>query len=317
MKAAARAGFASIYTVVRVGSSASDVSNKTYLVSLLRECGDGRLADRVARCHAEFRVLACGNGHRFNPVPTYHCNYRLCVDCARDRQRRAFARLMPVLRAHARRYPFDRPVFITLTVRSSFDLLSVHDKRFKAWFTKLRRTVLWKGAIRGAVAGFEFTWDVRKGWHYHVHILAFRKVWVEQRDLLAAWVRVTEGAGAAGVDIRSKGTLRMMAEETLKYCFKPADVGLVGLPEKRWTARQVAEFNSLRRVKLSESYGSLRGFAFEADEPDVEVRELCEGVAPADLHFGSPCPDCGRPLMFETVQRAEFVCRADPMRAPT
>jgi hypothetical protein len=221
---------------------------------------------------------------------------------------------MPVLRAHARRHPFDRPVLLTLTARSTFDSLAVQDKRFKAWFTRLRRTVLWKRSIRGAVAAFEFTWDARKGWHYHCHILAFRKAWVEQSDLLAAWARITEGAGAAGVDIQSKGSLRSMAEETLKYCFKPADIGLTGAPEKRWTARQVSEFNGLRRVKLSESYGSLRGF--EMDAADAET-ESAPPDPHADLHFGSPCPDCGSPLTFETVPRAALVRPSDSTRGPT
>ena len=314
--AAAREGSASLDTVVRVGSSALDATDKTHLVALLRESGDGRLADSVARCHAEFRVLACKNGHRYQPVPTYHCNYRLCVDCARDRQRRAFARIMPVLRAHARRHPFDRPVLITLTARSSFEPLAVHDRRFKAWFTRFRRAKVWKQSIRGAVAAFEFTWDARKGWHYHAHILAFRKAWVEQSDLLAAWSRITEGAGAAGVDIQSKGTLRSMVEETLKYCFKPADIDLTGAAEKRWTARQVSEFNRLRRVKLSESYGSLRGFVPDADDAEAgaELGEVGREKED-DLHFGSPCPDCGSPLTFETVPRAALVRPRDPTRA--
>ncbi len=306
---------ASLDTVVRVGRSPLNAPDKTRLVALLRECGDEKRAESVARCHAEFRVLSCKSGHRFNPVPTFHCNYRLCVDCARDRQRRAFARLMPVLRAHQRRHPFDRPVLITLTARSTFDPLTAQDKRFKAWFTRLRRTVLWKGSIRGAVAAFEFTWDANKGWHYHAHVLAFRKsAWVEQSDLLAAWARITEGAGAAGVDIQSKGTIRSMAEETLKYCFKPADIGLTGAPEKRWTARQVGEFNSLRRVKLSESYGSLRGFQLDTDDAETEG---APADAHADLHFGSPCPDCGSPLTFETVPRAALMRPPDLTPAPT
>ncbi len=300
-----REAVTSLDTVVRVSSSYSS-EPKGQLVSLLRGCGEVKLAESVVRCHSEFRVLACQSGHRFNPVPIYHCNYRLCVDCARDRQRRAHARLMPVLRAHQRRYPFDRPVLITLTARSTFDSLPAQDKRFKAWFTRLRRTVLWKGGIRGAVAAFEFTWDADKGWHYHAHILAFRKDWIEQSELLAQWTRITEGAGAAGVDIQSKGSLRSMAEETLKYCFKPADIGLTGAAEKRWTAQQVAEFNQLRRVKLSESYGSLRGFTLDAEDKAVEAIQPYEVDEHAHLGFGSPCPDCGSPLTFETVPRAEL-----------
>lgn len=299
----------SLDTVVRV-DSCDEVTGKGRLIALLKECGELRRAASVAQCHAEFRVLSCGKGHRFNPVPTYHCNYRLCVDCARERQRRAFSRVMPVLRAHQKRYPFDRPVLITLTARSSFEPLAVQDKRFKAWFAKLRRTVRWKHCIRGAVAAFEFTWDERKGWHYHIHVLAFRKVWYEQAELAAQWERITGGAGSV-VDIQSKGSLHSMAEETLKYCFKPADIGLTGAPEKRWGAAQVAEFNQLRRVKFSESYGSLRGFELDADDLEPEATP---DNPHAHLNFGSPCPDCGSPLTFETVPRAVLGVVPNPIR---
>ncbi len=299
----------SLDTVVRVDSY-SDVAEKSHLISLLREGGFYRLASDVARCHAEFRVLRCGNGHRFKPVPTYHCHYRLCVDCARDRQRRAFSRLMPVLRAHQRRYRFDRPVLITLTARSTFDPLATQDKRFKAWFARLRRTVKWQQCIRGAVAAFEFTWDAEKGWHYHIHVLAFRKAWYDHAELSQQWLRITEGAGEV-VDIQSKGSLKTMAEEVTKYCFKPADIGVKGAQNKRWTAEQVAEVNRLRRVKLSECYGSLRGFVLDADDHEAEAANAPPADPHDDLMFGSPCPDCGAPLTFETVPRSVLLSPVD------
>jgi hypothetical protein len=125
--------------------------------------------------------------------------------------------------------------------------------------------------------------------------------------LLEQWTRITDGAGAAGVDIQSKGTLKSMADETLKYCFKPADIGLTAAPEKRWTARQVTEFTQLRRVKLNESYGSLRGFQLDADDDKAELEEPHMVDAHAGLSFGSPCPDCGARLTYETVLRAALV----------
>jgi hypothetical protein len=130
--------------------------------------------------------------------------------------------------------------------------------------------------------------------------------------LLEQWTRITDGAGAAGVDIQSKGTLRSMADEALKYCFKPAEIGLTGAPEKRWTARQVAEFIQLRRVKLSESYGSLRGFQLDADDNKAELAEPRTVDAHAGLSFGSPCPDCGARLTCETVPRAALVRAHSP-----
>jgi hypothetical protein len=211
---------------------------------------------------------------------------------------------MPVLRAHRRRYPFDRPILITLTAKSSFEPLAVLDRRFKKWFARLRRTVGWRTHVRGAVAGFEFTWHAEKGWHYHIHVLAFRKTlaWYEQADILKQWQRITEGAGCV-VDIQSKGTLRTMAEEVVKYCVKPADITGGSKPEKQWRAQQVAEFNQLRRAKLSECYGSLRGLELDADDEAAEAAEPLPVDEHEHLGFGSPCPDCGLPLQYETVSR--------------
>jgi hypothetical protein len=175
--------------------------------------------------------------------------------------------------------------------------LRAHDKRFKAWFRRLRRSERWKHHIRAAVVGFEFTYSPTKGWHYHAHILAFRKTtsYYEHAELLEQWTRITNGAGRGGVNIQSKGNVRTMADEVLKYVSKPAN-------QREWTSEQVREFNQLRRVKFSECYGALRGFTF--DDDDIAGAE----VLPLDEHErldeGSPCPCCDEPLRYQFVSRA-------------
>jgi hypothetical protein len=269
----------------------------------LIEAGDYRLAASVAHCCAEFRALGCASGHTFNPIPIHRCYYRLCVDCARERQRRACGRLFPILRGFQRAYPHDRQVLITLTVRSSHEALAVHDRRFKAWFKRLRRSKRWKHCIRGAVASFEFTWNEAEGWHYHAHILAFRRAWYAQDELAEQWQRITAGAGVV-VDIREAHDFRGAVAEVVKYCFKPAEV-------ETWTVQQVAEFNALRRTKLSDCYGELRGLKVESDDdilPEIERQHL---------EIGSPCPDCGQPLGVVTVPRASSLwtfCPPPPLK---
>jgi hypothetical protein len=139
------------------------------------------------------------------------------------------------------------------------------------------------------VASFEFTWNETEGWHYHAHILAFRRAWYAQEELLEQWQRITDGAGAV-VDIREAQDFRGAVAEVVKYSFKPANV-------EKWTVQQVAEFNALRRLKLSDCYGELRGLKVESDDdlrPDSEHH----------LEVGSPCPDCGEPLMLVTLPRS-------------
>ncbi len=288
-----------VHTAVRTYSGARQQSN-AQLCELLDDAGYLKLSAAVHRCCSEFRVLECAAGHRYKPTPTYHCNYRLCANCARERQRRTFARLMPVLNAYQRRFRFYRPILITLTVKSSHEPLAVHDKRFKAWFRKLRRSEKWKRHIHAAVAGFEFTWNAETGWHYHAHILAFRKTvkHYRQEELLEQWQKITDGAGQV-VHIASKGTLRTMAEEVVKYVSKPTNV-------KTWTPAQVFDFNQLRRVKLSECYGELRGFKFDADDTAASETDNAPADEFAHLTAGSPCPCCYQPLRFAVVPRDEL-----------
>jgi len=294
-------------TAVRTYSSIRAESN-AHLSDLLDDAGYSRLSADVQRCCSEFQTLRCANGHTFKPIPTYRCNYRLCANCARERQRRTNARLMPTLKAYQRRYRFDRPILLTLTVESSHEPLAVHDKRFKAWFRRLRRSEKWKHYIRAAVAGFEFTYSPASGWHYHVHILAFRKTTkhYRQEELLEQWTKITNGAGRCGVNIQSKGNMRTMADEVLKYVSKPSN-------QRSWTSEQVREFNQLRRVKFSECYGALRGFKLD-DDDDPRAGLVLDDDEHEHLTAGSPCPCCAEPLRYQIVPRGVLQIGAELVR---
>lgn len=268
-------------------------SCKSALVSLLRQAEYGDLADRVQQCCSEFRALACPNSHVFDPVPTSRCRYRLCPDCARERQKRAFARVYPALLELKREFPSDRPVLITLTIKSSHDTLATIVRHFKRWFVKLRRSKAWKDHIRGAVAGFEITYNHRHGWHFHTHILAFRKEWWSQDELARAWARATGDYGQI-VDIRAVKDLAGGVCEVLKYAFKPADLA-------RWGPDQVSQFNALGRTKLGECYGELRGIVIKSNDDLPAEDEKIEVIE------GGPCPECGEPLSIVRISRASLL----------
>jgi len=198
---------------------------------------------------------------------------------------------LPVLRDYQRRHPHDTPVLITLTVVSSHFSLAIVHKQFKSWFRRLRRTVKWQHRIRAGVCGFEVTYSPVHGWHYHVHVLAFRKVWYPQAELAAHWQRATGGAGVV-VDIREVAGRDVGAglSEVLKYCFKPADVALYG-------DQEVRDFIAMKGARFGETIGELVHWKLE-DETDAGE---CD-----ELTAGSPCPDCGEPLHFETSSRADM-----------
>jgi replication protein len=262
-------------------------SVKAHLLACLKEMHADAQAEKLERCCLEFRVLGCANGHVWNPVPLERCGYRLCPDCARWRQARAFHRVFPAMQELQIRYPDDRWVLITLTAESSDDPLPVVVKRFKKWFAKLRRTQAWQRCIRGAVAGFECVYHPGQGWHFHAHILASRMAWWDQADLAASWAEISGDVGRI-VDIRAVKDLQKGVAEALKYVMKPTNL-------LAWGPSQVAQFNALGRAKLRECYGEMRGLVGEIEDDGED--EL--GIEPEErpLVEGEACPECGLPLM--------------------
>jgi Replication protein len=273
-------------------------SVKAHLLACLRAIGAEAQAEKLARCCLEFRVLGCANGHVWNPIPLERCGYRLCPDCARWRQSRAFYRVFPAIQELRQRHPEDRWVLITLTAASSDDPLPVVVKRFKRWFAALRRTRHWQRCIRGAVAGFECVYHPGQGWHFHAHILASRAAWWDQADLAETWQRVSMASGRI-VDIRAVRDLGAGMAETLKYVMKPTNL-------LDWGPGQVAQFNALRRMKLRECYGELRGLAGEIDGDGEDQL----GREPEELPLleGGACPACGAELTARWLSRDEL-CR--------
>jgi hypothetical protein len=266
---------------------------RAHVIACHVELGNDALAEKLERCCTEFRVLSCENGHRWNPVPMERCGYRLCPDCARWRQARAFHRVLPALQELHHRHPRDRQVLITLTAQSSEDPLPTVVRRFKKWFAKLRRTKDWRRCIRGAVVGFECVYHPGQGWHFHAHILAARMAWWEQADLAAKWAQVSSGSGQI-VDIRAVKELERGVAETLKYVMKPINI-------LEWAPEQVRQFNALGRTKLRECYGEMRGLVGEIENDGEDYMGLEPEEQP--LAEGEPCPDCGLPLRARWVSR--------------
>jgi hypothetical protein len=252
--------------------------SKVRLVELLFELGWADAAKKVSACNSSYFALVCRNGHCAQALPTFRCRNRLCPYCAADRQNRAFKKLWPILRAFARMNGKTSPIFITLTFRNSYDSLEELNQQFKVAFKRLRRMKVWTDNIGGSFCGYEFTLTPT-GWHYHVHILAFRKQWCSQADLAKCWLEASRGRGEI-VYIRAIRELPKGLQQVLRYCLKPIDLS-------GWTANEVRQFQSMGRIKLSECFGGLRALNV-AEEDDAEK--------PKPLFVGCPCPQCGEPL---------------------
>lgn len=252
---------------------------KSRLVELLFEAGFAQEAKKVASCNSSYIALACHNRHRIQSIPSFRCRHRLCPYCAVERQRRVFLKFGSVLKNRAAKEN-ARVVLITLTMETTSLPLLVQDKLFKAALRRLRRMKRWKDRISGALCGYEFTLTP-KGWHYHAHILAFRRAWYDQAQLAEDWQRAMRTTTAI-VDIRAISDLSDGLHSTLQYCFKPTEID-------NWTANEITQFQEMRGVKLSDCFGALRGLRVvdnREEDPTVE----------RPLFVGCPCPECGAPL---------------------
>jgi hypothetical protein len=261
---------------------------KVILAELLCRAGYADKAEDVRRCCSKFGVLTCGR-HILRKIPTYRCRFPLCPDCAVERSRRAQARLLPRLLQTLGEHPHDRLVFITLTAPNSFATLAEVHKQFRQWFRDLRRLSRWKHRIRGGVASFEIAGSEASGWHYHAHILAIRRVYYEQAELVEDWLTATGGA-AFIVDIREVVDVEKGVAECLKYAFKPKDL-------EEWSPSMVKEFLDMKGARFSSLFGCLYGMDIEPEEPQDEADEAQEGSA---------CPDCGE-VLFSVVLTPEEI----------
>ncbi len=261
---------------------------KIVLAQLLRAAGYADKADDVLRCCSKFGVLTCGR-HILRKIPTYRCRFPLCPDCAVERSRRAQTRLLPRLLQTLAHAPHERLVFITLTAPNSFASLPEVHAQFREWFRRLRRLSRWKHRIRGGVASFEVSGSEASGWHYHAHILAIRRVYYSQTDLVQDWQAATSDA-AFIVDIREVADVEKGVAECLKYAFKPKDL-------EEWTPSMVKEFLDMKGARFSSLFGCLYGMDIEEETDAPDAEEIVEG---------SPCPECGEALFCLTVTSDEL-----------
>jgi len=237
-------------------------------VRLLRAGGYHELADKVARCGVNHLVKICkrcqgegspcfhGIAHTIDPCDLPYW----CPDCGRHRAGRAKKRYTAKIRKFAdlnkRLY---RPVLITLTIRSGFDLEERADVLFDS-FRRLRNRSAWKNHIIGAIGAGEITFNPQHGWHPHIHLIAFRKAFWDIEELQESWVASTRGEGQI-LDIRAiKGELKGALNEVLKYVTKPADI-------QKLSVEQVHQLVAFKRQMMF-TFGKLRGF--EVTQADRE-----------------------------------------------
>ena len=188
---------------------------------------------RFRTCRSEVWLLCSHERPGVYRFAAACCHSKWCVPCARTRAYRLAANLNAALDTLRCR-------FLTLTLRSTDQPLTVLLDFLLKSFRTLRATPLWKERVAGGAAFIEITRGKNLDhWHVHLHALLVGK-FLDKAALKAEWLRITGDSYI--VKIRRPTTHEEVTRYVTKYVTKPLDHSAALVP-----------------VNLAEAITALRG----------------------------------------------------------
>ncbi len=198
------------------------------------------------------------------------CHDRFCLPCARDRSRVIATNVLDKIGDQQAR-------FVTLTLRSTPQSLSVLLARLTSCFTKLRHTKLWRNKVVGGVAFLELTWNPTSAtWHPHLHCLTQGR-YLPRQELSQAWHRITGDSYIT--DIRMATDNAHVTHYITKYVSKPLDHSITMDPD-----RLDELVLALKGKRLCLTFGTWRGCCLTKPIEDgtwIQLGSLAELVQQA------------------------------------
>jgi hypothetical protein len=266
------------------------------LVNLLGELGEDGTADTIALCGQKFEVLHCDNDHIAAKTPYHRCNVRYCPMCANRRAGKYQRKYLPYTLEFLKQSPRPlTPCLLTLTqVKIKGERLIDSRERVYKSFKNLTRHKFFKEYFAGGIYAIENTFS-EDGNHCHMHLVVFRKKFVDVALLKQHWASVS--VGAKNLNIRRVDTLENGLRECLKYIAKP-------LPAENLQRSYVRDLLSLKGKRMLDTFGEFKSFmqSHELPEQEIQVREK--------LQEGSCCPRCNdsQTLLFrKTMTELEII----------
>ena len=257
-----------------------------------------RLRERLSECGTKFRMVTCGD-HVSQIQNWSHCDHRLCPFCAGRRSRKIQRDYLPKIGAFMRHAPVPvTPCLLTLTLAHKDGESAVQSyKRLYDAFKKLIRRKRWKAYFLGGMWAFETVLSKDGCWHSHMHLVVFRKRFVDDLDgLKADWLEITGDSYV--LNLQRIDDIKSGVKECLKYMAKPSDFDRMS-PDH---IRQLLEF---RGKRLFNAFGEFAKFCETYEVTAEDQEEWCDPHLEA-LVTGDPCPDCGQPV-FEIVGTLEEI----------
>lgn len=257
-----------------------------------------KMRDRMRACGTKMRMITCGD-HVSQVSNHSRCDHRLCPFCAGRRSRKIQRDYLPKIGAFVRnaRVPVT-PCLLTLTVahKQGETALEGYTRLYEA-FKKLIRRREWKAYFLGGIWVFEIVLGKDGCWHPHLHLIVFRRRFVDDLDgLKNVWCEVTDGSHV--LNLQRIEDLKEGAKEVLKYMAKPSDFD-------RMTPDHIRQLLEFRGKRLFNAFGEFAQFCktYEVTEED---RQEWSDPHLESLIAGDPCPECGQPV-FEMVGTLEEI----------
>jgi Replication protein len=219
------------------------------LGKLYASWGEKKKSKAILACGQTYTMWVCHECGQYCYLSEFRCGERLCGQCARHRVFRLLESYGHVLSE------LKSPKLITLSMKSRpRGELKRAGKELLDAFRRLRHSKAWSG-VRGAIASFEVTYNVRKElWHPHLHIVV-ESDFIEFYRLRDAWKACTRGLGTACYIQRCRPGWE---RELIKYITKVG--ALLKSPE---ALKEFASFARSRR--FIRTYGSLYNCQVEAE----------------------------------------------------
>jgi hypothetical protein len=266
------------------------------LVNFLGELGEDKTAGTIALCGQKFEVLHCNNDHIAAKTPYHRCNVRYCPMCANRRAGKYQRKYLPYALEFVKQSPRPlTPCLLTLTqVKIKGERLIDSRERVYRSYKNLTRHKFFREYFAGGIYAIENTFS-EDGNHCHMHLVVFRKKFVDVALLKQHWASVS--TGAKNLNIRRVDTLENGLRECLKYIAKP-------LPADNLQRSYVKDLLSLKGKRMLDTFGEFKSFMQSHELPEQEIQER------EKLQEGSCCPRCNdsQTLLFrKTMTELEII----------
>jgi hypothetical protein len=267
------------------------------LVGLLGEVGEKKMSDSMNRCSRSWEVTTCGE-HIVSELPNHRCSVRFCAHCSSRRSGKYKRKYLPYALAFVKLSKVNlTPCLLTLTqVKIKGEELEDSRQRILKSYRKFVR----HNFVEDYFAGGLFTIDnvfSESGNHTHLHIVIFRKKFIDHKLLKKHWAKVSEGAENLHIELIDD--LEKGLKECIKYISKPLDASNL-------ERRHILELLAVRGKRFIDTFGEFRKFCRVHKLPKEEKEEKQK------LEEGQCCSKCNRADSFlfrvpmTARQRIEF-----------